>query len=271
MKDRLRCFLLMMLIGILPTIVHAAPDSLITVLNVSDPAPAGQSQIARQIFTGNDPLKACAYYELVESAKRTALNLGANVVKVNKHKERSRQQHCDELDISFYAVDDVHTIERHISWTAGRSLVWEDFKGVIPPDASATNVAVSSVGIGIQTNTVITGGQVKVYVFNSFETERSWVRETDHRHAVLVHEQGHFDICELYTRRMRQRFAAANITFDNLQSVNRDVYNQTMKEYRQRQADYEDATQHGMIEVAQQEWTAQIARELAELDNRVSN
>ena len=266
MKGRLFCFLLM-LIAMIPVTAHAGPDSMITVLNATDPAPADQSPIARQVFSGNDPAKDCAYYELLQSAKSTAAKLGANVVKIISHKERSRQQHCDELDISFYKVDDVSAVERHIPWKAGRLLVWDDFKGAVPSNAPDSVVAVTNSGIGIQTNTVTTNSAVKVYVYNSFETSLSWVRPGEQKHAVLVHEQGHFDLCELYTRKMRQRFAAANITFKNLQDVNRDIYNSTMKEYIQRQSDYEDATQHGMIETVQQEWTGTIAKELAEMDS----
>jgi len=245
---------------------QAAPDTLITFLYVGEPAPSGIRPIAKQGFSGNDITRECSYFELLQKAKTTAQALGANVVKIDSRKERNQKQYCDEINASFYKVPDVQPFEKHISWTKDRKLVWDDFKGPVPGNAPPRNAAVTSAGIAIETNTITNTSTPKVYITNSFETGTSWVRPDHKTDAILKHEQTHFDICELYTRRMRERFSKLTITFSNLQQVLRSNYQSVMQDQLDRQQRYEEETQHGIIDEAQDRWTKMINEELSKTE-----
>lgn len=252
---------------LIPFFSQAAHAPLVTIIGPDEPFRATVSAIAQQTITGNDPAKECSYFELLEQVKIIAITQGANVVKINKHIPRSQKQYCDELTVSFYKVDDVQAYEQRFSWTEERKLSWDDFKGGVPAGAAASTAAETSCGIAIETNTVSGNNPAKVYVFNTFVTGRSWVRPQHKTAPILKHEQGHFDICELYTRLMRERFSKTKLEFNSMQRVIRDVYNTTMQEYNKRQAQYEAETKHGVDDAAQEKWTEMIAKELSETES----
>ena len=249
---------------LIPVAVNAATDAVLTVLDKKDKLPPDAVQISSQAFTGNDPAQDCSYYELLEKAKEEGRKLGANVMKINNRRERTREQFCDEINVSYYKAADIKDYEKRFSWTAERPLEWQDFKGPVPAGAAPRNAAVTSCGIAIETSTTTDKIPGRVYVYNSFETNTSWVKPEQRKADVLQHEQGHFDLCELYTRIMRARFSKASINVKNLQSVVKDIYGKTMQEYAERQQKYDSETQHGILAEEQSRWLTMIARELAD-------
>lgn len=148
------------------------------------------------------------------------------------------------------------------AWGADHRLTWEDFRGPVP--AGRGNVAAeTSCGIGFETNTISRGVPVRFRVYNTFSMQRSWVRPDAMTDEVLEHEQGHFDLCELYTRKLRARFEATEgITVENLKRVTRAVWAEVHSEYAKRQEQYEDETEHGLNREAQIAWTAHLEKEL---------
>lgn len=267
MINKFVCSLFLFVSLFLQPVVYAASEPAVIILNVDEPFAGNIPAIATQSFTGNDPNAACAYFELLLKAKNTAITLGANVVKINKHIPRNRNQPCDEVNVSFYLADNIKSYEKRFSWTEDRKLAWDDFKGGVPGRATQKTAAETSCGIAIETNTVRGNNPVRIYVFNTFVTDASWVRPEHMTAAILKHEQGHFDICELYTRKMRERFSTAKLDFNNMQQLIREIYNSVMTDYAKRQQEYEAATQHGVVDEAQAKWSEQIAKELAATDN----
>ena len=235
---------------------------IVTILNVDETIPAGVEKKLQQSLTGNDASKGCSYFELMGIARQTAGSIGANLIKINSRRNRTREQFCDEVNLTYYHTDDIQAAEKRFSWSKDRKLTWADFKGPVPARAATRTAAETSAGMGVETNTVTSDNAPKVYVFNAFETMTSWVRPDHNTMDVLEHEQGHFDICELYTRKMRQRFARANLTVKNLQSVVGEVFQSVQREHAERQQQYEDETSHGIITEAQKRWTELIRKEL---------
>ncbi len=264
-------FLISLVLINAPAFATGADDSLITFLYVGEPATRDAALLSKQVFTGNDPAKACSYMELLQSAQTVARTLGANVVKVDKHRERTRQQFCDEINVSFYKVADIHTVERHFSWTHNRKLAWVDFKGPVRAGTAPNNAAETAYGIAVETSTVSAGSVPKVYFVNSFETATSWVRPGHDTYSVLMHEQTHFDICELYTRKMRERISKVTITLSNLQTAVRDAYRPLFQECADRQQRYDEETRHGTDDLAQARWTKMINTELSTTEAWNSN
>ena len=83
---------------------------------------------------------------------------------------------------------------------------------------------------------------------------------------MLIHEQGHFDLCEIYTRKLRQRIQRARITGSNLKPALRKIYNEVQDEYVRRQEQYEEETEHSLNREGQAKWVRIIERELAETE-----
>ncbi|WP_417943020.1 hypothetical protein [Flavobacterium sp. RS13.1] len=94
-----------------------------------------------------------------------------------------------------------------ILWSSKRKLVWDDFRGI--PDTSRTNIgALTSSKIEITENDVLNG--IPKYVVQCyFVKSKSWTTVSDA--SSLLHEQLHFDIDELFTRKIRKAFDSLNI------------------------------------------------------------
>lgn len=132
------------------------------------------------------------------------------------------------------------------------------------PGGRGNVAAETSCGIGFETNVISRGVPVQFRVYNTFSMQRSWVRPDAMTDEVLEHEQGHFDLCELYTRKLRARFnATEGITVDNLRRITRSVWAEVHGEYAERQEQYEEETAHGLNREGQIAWTAFLEKELA--------
>jgi hypothetical protein len=239
-----------------------ANDPILAILKTEDAVPQSAVKVKQISFTGDDFAKGCSYYELLLRAQQTAAGLDANMMKVVSHVSHSRTHPCDEIEVAFYKDPAPRASEQTFQWSAARPLTWDDFIGPKRQGAGDRIAAETSCGIAIETNLVTTNGKAKVYVFNTFEKGTSWVLPGSTNPEVLQHEQCHWDICELYTRRMQARFDNANITGATLnQQVNR-IYDEVTREYTERQEEYEQDTQHGTIPDRQDYWTRMIAQEL---------
>lgn len=156
------------------------------------------------------------------------------------------------------------TIQRaEFSWTSSHRLTWEDFRGSIPSGRGSV-AAETSCGIGFETNVISHGVPAHFRVYNTFSMQRSWVRPDAMTREVLEHEQGHFDLCELYTRKLRARFnAAEGITPENLKRITHSVWAEVHGEYAEQQEQYEEETAHGLNRDRQIAWTERLEKELA--------
>jgi hypothetical protein len=156
---------------------------------------------------------------------------------------------------------------REISWKKDRKLTWDDFKGPIPYDADDITAAATFCGIGFETNTITSANNnLKITVYNSFYTGNSWVRPEERNDNILAHEQGHFDLCELYTRKLRERMANIQVSVKTLKPVLSNIYEQVQLEYKQRQEEYESDTEHGVNLPEQKKWQQLLDKELSQTD-----
>ncbi len=152
------------------------------------------------------------------------------------------------------------TTEISFSWSADRKLTWDDFKGPVNA-SSAEAAAATNCGFGFKKHWL--NGNPVIEVSNHFDVNKSWVRSDAKIESILVHEQGHFDLAEIYTRKLRALLSQydPNTSNDVLYKVYIDLYDNA---YNQRQLRYEDETAHGTDLPAQKRWTDQIKRELEE-------
>jgi hypothetical protein len=158
------------------------------------------------------------------------------------------------------AITFIQSNNNLIPWSTARKLTWIDFKG--DPDPHSPNAALTSSNINIEFGYNNTGFQYSIRCV--FDKTRSWVRiPTD---EVLAHEQGHFDIAEIYARRLNKALTGYRF---NAQTVSKDVndaYGNMMKEHRQTQIQYDQETDYSRNRPKQAEWLKKIAADLKSLE-----
>lgn len=149
-----------------------------------------------------------------------------------------------------------------IVWDSKRKLKWDDFKGVRSnPDV---NVGGES-SISIKYEYVVKRKLKRYDVVCFFTRSKSWTTATDEYH--LNHEQKHFDIGEIYARKLRKWFAENRriITDDNYRIMD-SVYYQHIDLMRKAQDEYDAETRWSMLKMAQWNWNEEIDKQLKELE-----
>lgn len=153
--------------------------------------------------------------------------------------------------------------ENEIEWRKQRKLTWEDFKG-IPPSITETNASANT-NCGFDVSAESNGRKelIAVRIKNIFYCDKSWVRiDKRNRLDLLVHEQAHFDLCEVYARKLRKRVIDSNYKLDMDQAIF-----EVFDAFKQRQKLYDQETNHSRNKEEQLEWLQIIASELLELKN----
>lgn len=154
-----------------------------------------------------------------------------------------------------------------MTWSKERKLTWDDFRGAIPHNAEEQTAAATYCGIGFETNSISsTNTNLKIRVYNTFYINNSWARPEEMNEDVLAHEQGHFDLCELYTRKLRERMSNLKVNANTMKPTLRKIYEELQAEYRARQEAYEDETSHGVNLPQQKRWQRLVDAELAETE-----
>lgn len=88
----------------------------------------------------------------------------------------------------------------------------------------------------------------------------------------LNHEQKHFDLCEVYARKIRQKLAEKDFTkVKDTQAEVSKIYNRLMADYAKEQEKFDKETEHGINAAKQKLWDEKIATMLAELEDYSSN
>lgn len=220
--------------------------------------------------TDNGFSTKCTYYEVLDELKQMARKNGANLIKITDLKNPDQWSTCARVKASIYKVPNYRTHETEIEWTAGRKLTWEDFKGAPKAIYNHNAAAVTYCGFGFQAGGATMFSKIKIFTVNTFSTKLSWVRaDQQYRPDLLVHEQGHFDLCEVYTRQLRKKMEEKKLTAFNLNTEAKVIFKAVYASYLQRQELYEQETEHGLDSLKQQDWNSTIAAELTDLGSFV--
>ena len=145
-------------------------------------------------------------------------------------------------------------------WSSQRKITWEDFKG-----HSASRNAVVSATTSCRFGYRINPDLKTVLVTNEFICYQSSVKPDRKTPALLAHEQLHFDLCEVYARRLRQSLAVATLTPNNIESLTKEIFLSTYSAYKAAQSQYDEETNHGLEPQAQARWSQKITQALQEL------
>lgn len=145
-----------------------------------------------------------------------------------------------------------------IPWETDKRLIWDDF--LCEPKIGTDAVASTSTSLGIAYQ--LTEGQLKYHITCYFNKEKSWgLMKTDY---ILAHEQGHFDITEIFARRLNE--ALQNYQF-NKKTFKKDIgqiYQSIVSEKEEYQKIYDAETDHSRNRKVQYDWLEKIDSLLAE-------
>lgn len=167
------------------------------------------------------------------------------------------------LALIFLFIIGLTNAQDKIFWNENRKLVWEDFQSKTQPNTSKA-AATTFCGISYLLNSPtkkFTSKEVKIESF--FVPSKSWAHKDHKTDLVLMHEQSHFDIAELFARRFRKLISDKTMDAKTLQKFYTNVYD----DYKDYQHDYETVTNHGRIREKQLEYTEKINQEIEKLSD----
>jgi hypothetical protein len=148
--------------------------------------------------------------------------------------------------------------EETIVWQEGRLLTWDDFKG-----KPAQRNSVASTSYDIEHQVIFHSSSATVIIRSIFFPQLSWKRKGRNDEDILKHEQGHFDIAEIFARKLRvkaRRLSCGNAT--ELDSKLKTITEKCEEEMDKFQDTYDRETDHSRNGDAQRKWNDSLKKEL---------
>lgn len=147
-----------------------------------------------------------------------------------------------------------------IHWKERQKLTWADYQGKPDPDAGAA--ASTATFLGVEYN--FKDGNLGYVITCSFSRSKSWGLHKNE--YILTHEQGHFDIAEIFARQLYKKLKAYTFDKKNYQADLRKIYEDVTKAKEDMQNTYDLETNHSINKEKQAEWMQKISRELKSLE-----
>lgn len=162
--------------------------------------------------------------------------------------------------------------QEQIPWSEGDVLTWSHFEPRKNPGFGFRALTYS----GIRYDVMTVDGQVEIEINCYFIPSRSWVQEGFEKPYLLRHEQLHFDITEIFARKMRKEMAAYEMSVSDFmrQNLSRElesVYDRLYEEMVKMQKQYDAETDHSLKREEQKRWEEKVAALLSELDDYASS
>ena len=147
----------------------------------------------------------------------------------------------------------------HLSWNEFYKLQWDDFQG--EPDENSLGDAGAAVKISAKP--FLVKNRIKYDVVATFNRKKSWAR--DKSVSLLAHEQLHFDIAELYARKIRKKISELRDQGVNDIKTYNSAIQELLLESNEADERYDLETLHGALSRKQATWAAKVKNELAAL------
>jgi hypothetical protein len=148
--------------------------------------------------------------------------------------------------------------EELVDWNPSRRLTWADYKA--NPDPASDAAASTTTYLGIEYS--ISNNSFGFKIQCRFSKDRSWgLHKTDY---ILSHEQGHFDIAEIFARKLNKAMGEYSFNKKSYQKDLKKIYQDIMEEKEKMQDDYDKETNHSIKKAKQAEWLEKIDELLKE-------
>jgi hypothetical protein len=147
----------------------------------------------------------------------------------------------------------------YITWNEKRKLVWDDFKAA--PQKWGDVAALTATHLGFSYK--MSNGKVSFTIECRFEKNKSWGLVKNEN--ILSHEQGHFDIAEIFARKLFKAVSAYEFNRNTFQKDLDDIYQSIVNEKEKYQQLYDDETNNSINKTNQELWLKKIKDGLMEL------
>lgn len=144
----------------------------------------------------------------------------------------------------------------YLLWSENRPLTWDDFKGKPEKRFAAASTCYDILK-------EISGNKVTIKaVFFYYKSWKKWPLD-----EVLWHEQKHFDIVELYARKLRKQISEIKYTTQqDLETKIDALYKVIDKEMDEYQDLYDEESEGSMNGEKQREWNKKVMEEIKALE-----
>jgi predicted secreted Zn-dependent protease len=146
-----------------------------------------------------------------------------------------------------------------LEWNEYYTLTWEDFQG----QATEGSMGDAGTAVQIKATPYYVKDKVRYNVFAYFDRSKSWSR--DQSTLLLAHEQLHFEIAELYARKIRQKIADLEKKGVNDVKTYNAAINAILNESNEVDQRYDVETLHGAMQKKQAQWQKTVKQELQSL------
>lgn len=143
-----------------------------------------------------------------------------------------------------------------IKWNENRKLTWADFKA--EPLKMDSTVAITSTHLGFSYN--VANGKITYKIDCWFDKNKSWGRVKND--WILKHEQGHFDIAEIFARQLNKSVSEYQYNKTTFQKDLNAIYKSVIDGKEKFQQQYDHETDHSRNKTKQEEWFKKIESEL---------
>ena len=154
--------------------------------------------------------------------------------------------------------------DNNIVWDKDNQLSWEKFKGSVPKGTEMVAKTSSEIKMhyhNVGNDSLFISVKAKYYSLDS------WAKKSMVNGYLLNHEQRHFDITELFARKLRKEllnghFLVSKITYE-LEIIRKEIIKQAYDE----QARYDKETDHSTKREVQDKWNKYIDEQLKALES----
>lgn len=156
-----------------------------------------------------------------------------------------------------------------MEWSPDKRLQWTDYKGKRTNTGTIAN-ALTSYKINVVPEVVLVDENGNMVNFNEltvvahFYRYKSW--RTGATTQLLHHERLHFDIAELFARKIRRRFSELKASGESNFDVYQSEYTKLWQACRAFQKKFDSETGHGVNTPQNTKWITKVVEELIQLE-----
>ena len=142
----------------------------------------------------------------------------------------------------------------NIEWDKDHPLTWKDFP-FIKLRSGKKEIALTSVKHSVVGKMVNGSPDFEVHVY--FIAKDSWTTDTASM-SLLAHEQLHFDIGELFRRKIVQKVKRLRDSGEKQKAIYRYAIKKLLSDFRNFSNEYDRQTKHGVLETEQKRWKNKV-------------
>lgn len=151
-----------------------------------------------------------------------------------------------------------------INWNKSRKLSWKDFKGKWDDKKSFT--CYSFITTSFNYYETKKADSLCVEMEATFYPTDSYAKEDTKTKARLEHEQGVFDLYEIWARQMKKSIMSTKFSKHSYSVYLKNMYKANLQNRNTEISKYRNETKNGSDPVKQKEWNAKIKKELLSLE-----